>query len=150
MADDFVQVSIPDFLDSRVLKSRVLNWRDERLESAGKILETHSRLSVRERFYRTGAALASLEDQTVERGHRKTYEQFSELFYFRFGEYGTGRRGAESGVPHPRGYRYGQTAGMAARFMLGTALEQSEPEIVDQFDARALARAINSATANRS
>lgn len=145
---DFVQVSIPGFFDGQVFRSRVLKWRDEELESAGQILEGHSQASVRERFYRTGAALASLDDVTVEKGLTKSYQQFSELFYFRFGEYGTGRRGAESGVPHPMNYRYGQRAGMSARFMLGNALERAEPEIVGQFDPRKLARAINSAAAN--
>ena len=130
---NFVEVTIPDFFDGEVFKSRVLKWRDEQLESAGEILERESQLSVRERFYRTGKALASLDDVTIEEGLRKTYQQFSELFYFRFGEYGTGRRGAASGVSHPRGYRYGQKPGMSARFMLGNALMRAEPEIIGEF-----------------
>lgn len=146
---EFVRVTIPRFFDGQVFRSRILKWRDGALRSAGQILERHSQASVRERFYRTGAALASLDNQTVEQGNRKSYQEFSELFYFRFGEFGTGRRGAESGVPHPAGYRHGRTPGMSARFMLGNALERAEPEIVDQFDAAGLARAINSATAQR-
>lgn len=131
---DFVRVvSIPRLLDERVFRSALTGWRDEALESSGSILETYSQVSVRERFYRTGTALASLESATVARGEVKSYQQFSELFYFRFGEYGTGRRGADSGVPHPPGYRYGERAGMSARFMLGTALERAEPDIVSEF-----------------
>lgn len=147
--DDFVRVSIPGIFNGQVFRFRVLEWRDDALEAAGQILERESQLSVRERFYRTGVALASLDNETVEQGDRKSYQQFSELFYFRFGEYGTGRRGAESGVPHPREYRYGQKPGMSARFMLGNALERAEPQVISQFDARELARAISSATTNR-
>lgn len=144
---DFVRVTIPSFFDGQIFRSRILKWRDEALKAAGQSLERHSQASVRERFYRTGAALGSLDNQTIEQGNRKSYQEFSELFYFRFGEYGTGRRGAESGVPHPPDYEYGKKAGMSARFMLGSALERSEPEIVNHFDAVGLARAINSATA---
>lgn len=148
-SNDFVQVTIPSIFDGQVFKSRVLEWRDDALESSGQILERESKLSVRERFYRAGTALASLDNQTIEQGDRKSYQQFSELFYFRFGEYGTGKRGVESGVPHPPDYRYGDKPGMAARFMLGNALMRAEPEIIGQFDARELARAISSAAANR-
>lgn len=130
---DFVKVTVPDYFRSEVFRTRILQWRDDALKSAGRILETHSQASVRERFYRTGAALESLEHLTVEKGSTKTYQEFSELFYFRFGEYGTGRRGAESNVPHPRNYRYGKKPGMAARFMLGTALERARPEVVSEF-----------------
>ena len=130
---DFIKVTIPSFFHGEVFRTRILQWRDDALESAGKILERESRLSVRERFYRTGAALGSLEDLTVEKGLKKTYEQFSELFYFRFGEYGTGKRGRASGVSHPANYRYGQVTGMSARFMLGTALDRAEPEIISEF-----------------
>jgi hypothetical protein len=131
--NEFVQVEIPQFFNGQVFKSRILRWRDETLESSGEILERESQLSVRSRFYRTGVALGSLDDVTTEEGQRKSYEQFSELFYFRFGEYGTGRRGSASGVPHPNDYRYGQKPGMSARFMLGNALRLAEPQIVHKF-----------------
>lgn len=117
----------------REFRRDVLEFRDEALKSAGQILEQESRLSVRQRFYRTGAALRSVEHRTTEEGERKTYEQFSELFYFRFGEYGTGRRGRLSNVPHPASYQYGDRPGMTARFMLGTALRIAKPRILRQF-----------------
>jgi len=130
---DFVKINLPGWLRAGNIESEILSWRDEALAESGKILESESQASVRERFYRTGAALASLQNQTIGEGSRKSYEEFSELFYFRFGEYGTGRRGRASGVPHPASYRYGSTPGMAARFMLGHAIEKSRQLVISEF-----------------
>ena len=135
MADEFVQVTLPNWLRSSFFKAKILQWRKTALEAAGKIVDRESHTSVRERFYRTGAVESSIEKQFVGNPNEDvlSYEQFSELYYFRFGEYGTGRRGSESGVPHPATYRYGTVAGMSARFMLGSALEIAAPQVVSEF-----------------
>jgi hypothetical protein len=129
---EFIQVTIPAWLRGSKLRSNVQQWRAELLTALGKILDVQSTFSVRERFYRSGTALGSLRRQIVDDGDRQSYEEFSELFYFRFGEFGTGRRGAESNVRHPADYEYGQKPGMAARFMLGHALEDSKEEVFSE------------------
>lgn len=135
MAEDFVQVTLPNWLRGSFFKAKILKWRKSALEASGKILDRESHTSVRERFYRTGLAESSLENQIVSVANENvlSYEEFSELYYFRFGEYGTGRRGEASGVPHPASYRYGTVAGMSARFMLGNALQVAAPQIVSEF-----------------
>lgn len=135
MADQFVQVILPNWLRGSFFKDKILQWRKTALEAAGKVLDRESHTSVRERFYRTGVAESSLENQIVSTVNANvlSYEQFSELYYFRFGEYGTGRRGEASGVPHPASYEYGDVAGMSARFMLGNALQVATPQILSEF-----------------
>lgn len=135
MADEFVQVTLPTWLRGPFFKAKILQWRKSALEAAGKIVDRESHVSVRQRFYRTGVAEGSLENQFVGNPNADvlSYEQFSELYYFRFGEYGTGRRGSASGVPHPASYEYGTVPGMSARFMLGNALQIAAPQVISEF-----------------
>lgn len=135
MADPFVEVTLPTWLRAAHFKAKILAWRKTALEAAGKVLDRESHTSVRERFYRTGRAESSLEKQFTGSPNADvmSYEQYSELYYFRFGEYGTGQRGSASGVPHPASYQYGTVPGMSARFMLGSALDIATPQIVSEF-----------------
>lgn len=55
---------------------------------------------------------------------------FSGRFYDVFGEYGTGRRGAEHRpAVVPSGWRYGSVAGMRARFAFHSGLTEALPDI---------------------
>src|SRR4051812_8147997 len=54
--------------------------------------------------------------------------------YAEFVEYGTGARGAASGVGIPQGYAYGQSAGMSAEPYLAPALEEMQPVIKLYFE----------------
>ena len=123
----------PIFHDFR---SRVGSLRDAILDDGSKILRREWALSVRLRFFRTGATLNSATEETVEDGNRKTWRLSPTATnngapYPLFGEYGTGRRGAQSGRPAPRGYRYGDRAGMTARRFSRIAVAAAAPQVRD-------------------
>lgn len=62
---------------------------------------------------------------------------FSGTFYDVFGEYGTGKRGAEA-RPRvvPAGWRYGSVPGMRARFAFHAGLDEAMPEIMNVFASK--------------
>lgn len=106
------------------------------LTDGSKILRREWALSVRLRFFRSGATLASAREEIVEDGNRKTWRLFPTATndgapYPLFGEYGTGRRGALSGQPAPAGYRYGQHPGMRARRFSRIAVAIASPQVRD-------------------
>jgi hypothetical protein len=117
------------------LRQRVEGLRDEILADGSDILRREWALSVRERFYRTGAMLQSAREETVEDGgNRKIWRLFPTATnngapYPLFGEYGTGRRGAKTGRPAPPGYRYGSSKGITARRFSRIAVSQSKPQV---------------------
>lgn len=105
--------------------------RDEALKESAPIIRRELESSIRQRWYRTGASLASVEDEVIEQGDTKTYRVGPRMFYDIFGEYGTGRRGAVTGQPAPTGYRYGPSAGMAARRFARIAVGVARPQVED-------------------
>lgn len=105
--------------------------RDEALQDSAPILRRHVESSIRERFYRTGAGLRSLQEEFIAEGMKKLYRLFPTAFYMIFGEYGTGRRGSTTGQPAPKGYRYGSRPGMTARRFARIAVAESRGEIRD-------------------
>jgi hypothetical protein len=111
------------------LRERVERLRDTILQDARPVMRREWALSVRQRFYRTGAGLQSAVDEFVTEGERKIYRLFPTAFYMIFGEYGTGRRGASTGRPAPQGYRYGPKPGMTARRFSRIAVTQARPQI---------------------
>jgi hypothetical protein len=113
------------------LRQRVEGLRDEILASGRTILRREYALSVHQRFFHTGAGLQSTTEETVESGNRKTYRLRPTAFYMIFGEYGTGRRGAATGRPAPRGYRYGDRPGMTARRFGRIAVAVAAPQVRD-------------------
>src|SRR5687768_5802023 len=120
----------------RDFRSRVESLRDAILDDGRKILRREWALSVRLRFYRTGATLNSATEETVEDGPRKTWRLTPTATnngapYPLFGEYGTGRRGRATGQPAPRGYRYGDRAGMSARRFSRIAVAVAAPQVRD-------------------
>jgi hypothetical protein len=127
MADELVTLQLsPIFHD---LRDRLEGLRDAILRDAQPIIRREWALSVRQRFYRTGAGLQSAVDEFVTEGERKMYRLFPTAFYMIFGEYGTGRRGAATGRPTPAGYRYGPKPGMAARRFARIAVGIARPQI---------------------
>src|SRR5688572_5154717 len=125
---DFVSVDIPRFLTS--FRSDVENLRDEILVESIPILRREEEASIRSRWYRTGATLRSLREETVTIKDSKVYRLFPTTLYAQFGEYGTGRRGAINGRPLPRGYRHGPKAGMTARRFTREAVATARPQVV--------------------
>src|SRR5689334_17183664 len=119
------------------LRQRVERLRDGILHDGGEILEREERLSIRQRWFRSGATEASLQREIVSEGDRKTFRLFPTAVskdgapYPLFGEYGTGRRGAASGRPAPSGYRYGGKPGMTARRFSRLAMATARPQIED-------------------
>lgn len=135
MSAELVEVQFPRFLSD--LRARVELMRDEALKESSGILRREEEASIRERFYRTGAGLRSLEEETVTEGQKKIYRLFPTAFYMIFGEYGTGRRGAATGLPVPRGYKHGPKPGMAARRYSRIAMGKARPQIEAVFIERA-------------
>jgi hypothetical protein len=117
------------------LRHDVEAFRDHLLEDSAKVLRREEEASIRERWYRTGATLASLRERFFDTGDKvRTYELTPTATnrgapYPLFGEYGTGRKGSETGRPAPRGYRYGRRSGMTARRYSRIAVETAAPEI---------------------
>ena len=110
-------------------KSRMTTLRDDITLDARPILRREYATSVHQRFFRTGAGLQSTAEELTVENERAIYRLIPQAFYMIFGEYGTGRRGAETGGPAPRGYRYGPKPGMAARRFGRIALATAKPEI---------------------
>lgn len=125
----------PVFTDFR---QRVEGLRDAVLSDGRTIIRREWALSVRERFYRTGAGLQSAgQGKVIAEGNKKTYRLAPTAFYMIFGEYGTGRRGAASGQPAPPGYRYGSRVGMTARRFSRIAINVAAPQVRDAAIQRA-------------
>lgn len=137
----------------RDFRSRVTGLRDRILTDASKILRREEETSIRQRWHRTGATLVSLKEEVVEDGNRKTYRLFPTAVsskgapYPLFGEYGTGRLGAQTGRPAPAGYRYGDKAGMAARRYSRIALSIAKP-LIDSMAKERVRRFALNATVN--
>lgn len=113
----------------RDLRNRLRDFQRDIHTRASLIMRFEEQLSIRQRFYRTGKGLLSLFETQTEEGNRLRYEITFLRRYMLFGEYGTGRRGAASGRPAPRGYTYGQRAGMTARRFSRMAVAAAKPKI---------------------
>jgi hypothetical protein len=118
------------------LRRDVERLRDDILAEGGRILKRETQRSIRERWYRTGATLASLRDEVVSDGERKSYRLSPTATskrgapYPLFGEYGTGQRGRATGGPAPAGYHYGSQPGMAARRFGRLAIDATKPQVI--------------------
>lgn len=134
MADQLARVHLSPIF--RNFRSRVEDLRDSITVQGGKILRREVESSIRLRWYETGKTLNSLQEDVVTSGESQRYiltpTATSEKGtpYPLFGEYGTGRRGAVSGRPAPRGYRYGDRQGMKARRFSRIAVGIAAPRIV--------------------
>lgn len=133
MPDQLVRLQLGSIFHN--FKSRIHDLRDEVVVEGGKILRREEEASIRLRFYDTGKTLNSLQEEIVRDGERITYRLFPTAVsekgapYPLFGEYGTGRRGAASGKPAPKGYRYGDRLGMRARRYSRIAVVVAKPLI---------------------
>jgi hypothetical protein len=111
-------------------RQRVEGLRDSILTEGRTIIRREWSASVRQRFYRSGAGLQSAgQGEIVTEGNKKSYRMAPQAFYMIFGEYGTGRRGAATGGPAPRGYRYGDKPGMTARRFSRIAIATAAPQV---------------------
>lgn len=128
---DFVQV-FPPRLFSR-LREELEELRANVLTETAPILRRAEEASIRQRFYRTGKGLRALKEETVTEGQKKSYRLFPTAFYMIFGEFGTGRRGARTGGPAPRGYTYGkkEKGSMEARRYSRIAVADVRPRIIE-------------------
>jgi hypothetical protein len=148
MADEFVTLTL-----GRVFKDfrrQVEALQDDILLEGAQVLRREEETSIRQRWFRTGATVNSLQEELVIDGNKKTYLLFPTATnkgapYPLFGEYGTGRLGAQTGRPAPRGYRYGSKAGMAARRFSRIAVSVARPQI----DRLALQRVKQFVTVNK-
>lgn len=117
-------------------KRRIEELQDDILVEGGQILRRETESSIRLRWFDSGKTLSSLQGEIVIEGETKTYRLFptatskSGAPYPLFGEYGTGRRGAATGRPAPRGYRYGDRVGMVARRYSRIAVAIARPQVI--------------------
>lgn len=134
MADRLVTLQLSPVF--RNFEQRIESLRDDILIEGGKILRREEESSIRLRWFDEGKTLASLQEEVVTEGEKKTYRLFptatSErgFLYPTAGEYGTGRAGAATGRPAPRGWRYGDKPGMRARRYSRIAVAIARPQIV--------------------
>ncbi len=145
MSTPFVTLQLSPIFGN--FRSRVESLRDSLIADGQVIMRREWQLSVRLRFFASGATLASAREEVVAEGNRKTWRLFPTATnegapYPMFGEYGTGRRGALTGQPAPSGYRYGQRAGMRARRYSRIAVAVASPQVRDMaiFKARQFAQ----------
>lgn len=119
--------------------------RDEAFADSAKIVRREEEASIRQRWYRTGATLESLEEEVIVVGDKKTYRLVPSTFYAIFGEYGTGARGSRTGKPAPRGWKYGthEKGSMAARRYSRIAVGIARPQVNDVFRQRVRELAAN-------
>lgn len=117
-------------------RREVEQTRDEALTEGAKILRREEEASIRERWYLHGRTLRSLDDDVITDGDTKTYRLVPTAPHAIFGEYGTGQRGAATGQPAPRGWRYGDKPGMAARRYSRIAVGIARPQVEDVFRLR--------------
>lgn len=119
----------------RNFKSRIEDLRDEVTVEGGKILRREVESSIRLRWYDSGKTLGSLQEDVITKGESQRYiltptaRSETGAPYPLFGEYGTGRRGAATGRPAPRGYRYGDRVGMKARRFSRIAVGIAKPQV---------------------
>lgn len=111
--------------------------RDEGLVEGARILRREEEASIRQRWFKFGRTLGSLTEEVVTEGDKKSYRLIPTAMHAIFGEYGTGLRGAATGGPAPRGYRYGSKPGMAARRYSRIAIAIARPQIEDVFKLKA-------------
>lgn len=120
----------------RNFRQRIEDLRDDIVTSGGKILRREEESSIRLRWYDEGKTLASLQEEVVREGDKVVYRLFPTATspqgfpYPTAGEYGTGRRGAATGRPAPRGWRYGDKQGMKARRYSRIAVAIARPQVI--------------------
>lgn len=127
---DFVTVQLSPIFST--YRKQVEKLQDDVLFAGAKILRGQfiSKMTTGPtKFFDTGAALQSTAEEFNEQGFVKSYSLAPTAFYAIFGEYGTGRLGALTGGPAPRGYRYGPKPGMRARRFGRTAIADAKPEV---------------------
>ena len=118
------------------LRRRIEDLRDDILTQGGKILRREEESSIRLRWFDSGATLTSLQEEVVREGEKVIYRLFPTAAsktgfpYPTAGEYGTGRRGAATGKPAPRGWRYGDKQGMKARRYSRIAVAIARPQVI--------------------
>lgn len=119
----------------RNFRSRVEDLRDEITVQGGKILRREEEASIRIRWHDKGKTLTSLQEEVITQGDRQVYRLFPTATsergfpYPTAGEYGWGRRGAATGRPAPRGWRYGDSAGGRARRYSRIAVGIAAPQV---------------------
>lgn len=120
----------------RNFRGRVERLRDDIVKEGGEILRREEESSIRLRWYDTGRTVDSLQEEIVVEGDSKFYRLTPTAVskrgapYLLFGEYGTGKRGRATGRPAPKGYEYGNSAGMRARRYSRIAVGIARPQIV--------------------
>lgn len=129
---ELVQVQLGKiFLKS--FRHEVEQARDEGLIEGARILRREEETSIRQRWFRLGRTLGSLQEEFVEEGDKKSYRLIPTAMHAIFGEYGTGLRGRATGQPAPRGWTYGSKPGMAARRYSRIAVAIARPQVEDAF-----------------
>lgn len=130
MADQLARVQFGKiFLKS--FRREVESIRDEAFNDSTQIIRREEEASIRQRWYKLGRTLESLEEEVVDEGDRKIYRLSPTALHAIFGEWGTGQRGRATGQPAPRGWRYGDRAGMEARRYSRIAVGLARPQVED-------------------
>lgn len=130
MSDQFVTVTLSPFFTR--FREQIEGLQTTIVEKGARILRQEEESSIRKFWYRTGTTLRSLKQETVRQGDKAIYRLWPTTFYSPFGEYGTGRRGARTGQPAPRGWRYGtrEKGSMEARRFSRRAVETARPKVI--------------------
>lgn len=131
MAD--ISVRIPR--NVKTLSSRI----DEMVDAAAKdteiVLKFSIQNSIYKRAFRTGAEYASVMTKIEIIGRIRRIVGYTNLWYTKFPEFGTGMRGSASSPRHtPQGYSYGAVMGMASRAPFLHGRDEALPEVKLVYD----------------
>ena len=131
MAD--VTVRIPR--NVKTLSTRIEEMVDAGARDSEIVLKFAIQNSIYKRAFRTGAEYASVQTKIEIIGRIRRIVGFTNLWYTKFPEFGTGIRGAASRPSHvPADYHYGDVKGMAARSPFLHGRDEALPEVKLVYD----------------
>lgn len=121
--------------DLNKLKRQVSQVVGDKEKDAAKLIRRYALLIVAEAKRRAPVDDGPLRANIVEEVNRLEADVVARMLYAKFVEFGTGRRGAASGVDKPGDYIYGPKEGMAAQPFLFPAFEKYREEFIRELRA---------------
>lgn len=126
--------------DLAKLKQQVTKVAGDKEKEAAKLIRRYALLIVAEAkrlapVNKAKGAGGQLRANIVEEVNGLTADVVARMLYAKFVEFGTGRRGAASGVAKPNDYNYGPKPGMKAQPFLFPAFEKYREEFIRELRA---------------
>ena len=121
--------------DLKKLRRQVEKVVGDKEKEAAKLIRRYALLIVAEAKRLAPVDDGPLRANIVEEVNGLTADVVARMLYAKFVEFGTGRRGAASGVAKPSDYNYGPKPGMKAQPFLFPALEKYREDFIRELRA---------------